>query len=78
MAKTFWLEDGIYEAEHHSIAAVPGMKERTILVDGFSKRYSMTGWRLGYAVMPTELAEKIELARRYPSPGDAGGARQLQ
>lgn len=51
----------IYDAKHVSIAAVPGMKERTILVDGFSKRYSMTGWRLGYGVMPAELAERIAL-----------------
>ena len=51
----------IYEAEHVSIASVPRMKERTILVDGFSKRYSMTGWRLGYGVMPRELAERIAL-----------------
>lgn len=49
----------IYEGEHHTIAAVPGMKERTILLEGFSKTYAMTGWRLGYAAMPAELAEHI-------------------
>lgn len=44
-----------------SIAALPGMKERTILVDGFSKTYSMTGWRLGYGIMPLALAQQVEL-----------------
>lgn len=49
----------IYEGEHHSIAAQPGMKERTILLDGFSKTYAMTGWRLGYGVMERSLAQQI-------------------
>jgi len=40
----------IYDGEHHSMLSVPGMKERTILIHGFSKTYAMTGWRLGYAV----------------------------
>jgi aspartate/methionine/tyrosine aminotransferase len=44
-----------------SIFALPGMKERTILVDGFSKTYAMTGWRLGYGVMPAALANRVEL-----------------
>jgi aspartate/methionine/tyrosine aminotransferase len=44
-----------------SIAALPGMKERTIIVDGFSKTYSMTGWRLGYGIMPRELAARVDL-----------------
>jgi aspartate aminotransferase len=44
-----------------SIASLPGMKERTIIVDGFSKTYSMTGWRLGYGIMPKDLAEKVGL-----------------
>lgn len=44
-----------------SIAALPGMAERTILVDGFSKTYAMTGWRLGYAIMPPALAERVAL-----------------
>jgi aspartate aminotransferase len=48
----------IYEGEHQSIATLPGMKERTILIDGFSKTYAMTGWRLGYGVMRKDLAEK--------------------
>jgi aspartate/methionine/tyrosine aminotransferase len=44
-----------------SIAALPGMAERTIIVDGFSKTYAMTGWRLGYGIMPKALAERVEL-----------------
>lgn len=49
----------IYDKPHHSIAALPGMLERTIILDGFSKTYAMTGWRLGYGVMPVELAQRI-------------------
>ena len=45
----------LYEGEHHSIAALPGMAERTIVLDGFSKTYAMTGWRLGYAILPPDL-----------------------
>lgn len=40
----------IYQGQHHSMLSVPGMKERTILVHGFSKTYAMTGWRLGYSI----------------------------
>ncbi len=50
----------IYEGEHHSLYAMPGMKERTVLLDGFSKTYAMTGWRLGWGCMPAELAKKVE------------------
>jgi aspartate/methionine/tyrosine aminotransferase len=49
----------IYEGEHHSIASIPGMQERTIILDGFSKTYAMTGWRLGYGVMPEWLAVQV-------------------
>jgi aspartate/methionine/tyrosine aminotransferase len=45
----------VYEGEHVSIAEVPGMAERTIVLDGFSKTYAMTGWRLGYAILPDVL-----------------------
>jgi aspartate aminotransferase len=48
------LYDG---AEHLSIASVPGMAERTIVLDGFSKTYAMTGWRLGYAIVPSSLVK---------------------
>jgi aspartate aminotransferase len=44
-----------------SIACLPGMQERTIIIDGFSKTYSMTGWRLGFGIMPFELADKVQL-----------------
>ncbi|HEV3486002.1 MAG TPA: aminotransferase class I/II-fold pyridoxal phosphate-dependent enzyme, partial [Vicinamibacterales bacterium] len=47
----------IYEGEHFSIASLPGMAERTIVLDGFSKAYAMTGWRLGYAIVPPQLVE---------------------
>ncbi|MDP9366577.1 MAG: pyridoxal phosphate-dependent aminotransferase [Chloroflexota bacterium] len=49
----------LYEGEHVSIATMPGMAERTILLDGFSKTYAMTGWRLGYGLMPDELAGQV-------------------
>jgi aspartate/methionine/tyrosine aminotransferase len=45
----------------HSIAEVEGMLEKTVIVDGFSKTYSMTGWRLGYMIAPVALAERLEL-----------------
>ncbi len=49
----------LYEGNHDSIIRFPGMQERTILLDGYSKTYSMTGWRLGYGVVPKPLVEKI-------------------
>lgn len=49
----------VYDGEFKSIASIPGMKERTILLDGFSKTYAMTGWRLGFGVTNTELATHI-------------------
>jgi aspartate/methionine/tyrosine aminotransferase len=59
------LSDEIYSrllfdgAQHFSIMSVPGMQERTILLDGFSKTYAMTGWRMGYGVMRADLATHI-------------------
>ena len=49
----------VYEKGFHSIAAVPGAMDRTVFLDGMSKTYSMTGWRLGYGVMPKPLAEHM-------------------
>jgi aspartate aminotransferase len=49
----------LYEGEHVSIATFLGMKERTIILDGFSKTYAMTGWRMGYGVMPEALADQV-------------------
>jgi len=51
----------LYDGEFVSIATLPGMRERTIIVDGFSKAYAMTGWRLGYAIMPARLAKTVTL-----------------
>ena len=50
----------IYDGEHVSIYSMPGMQEQTILLDGFSKTYAMTGWRLGFGVMREDLAKKVE------------------
>src|SRR6202045_3390203 len=49
----------IFEGEHHSIMSIDGMKDRTILLDGFSKTYAMTGWRMGYGVMPVDLVTHV-------------------
>jgi aspartate aminotransferase len=49
----------LFEGEHFSIMSVPGFKERTILLDGFSKTYAMTGWRMGYGVMRDDLAASM-------------------
>jgi aspartate/methionine/tyrosine aminotransferase len=49
----------LYDGEFQSIMTLPGMREHTILLDGFSKTYAMTGWRLGFGVMPVALAEHV-------------------
>jgi aminotransferase len=65
------LTDEIYSeltydgAEHHSIAALPGMKERTLLLHGVSKAFAMTGWRIGFACGPTELIEAMMKIHQY-------------
>jgi aspartate/methionine/tyrosine aminotransferase len=48
-----------FHGQHESIASRPGMAERTVVIDSFSKTYAMTGWRLGYGVMPAKLAERV-------------------
>lgn len=48
-----------YEQKHVSIASLPGMKERTVLINGFSKSYAMTGWRLGYACAPANILSQM-------------------
>jgi aspartate/methionine/tyrosine aminotransferase len=55
-SRNFYLD-----SEFVSIASLPGMQERTIIVDGFSKAYAMTGWRLGYAIMPEDLCKAVTL-----------------
>jgi aminotransferase len=54
-----------FEGEHVSIAALPGLKERTIFLHGFSKAYAMTGFRIGYACGPTELIEAMMRIHQY-------------
>jgi len=49
----------LYEGKHISIASLPGMLDKTILLNGFSKTYAMTGWRLGYAILPPKLIEPV-------------------
>ena len=51
----------VYEGEHVSLASLPGLAERTIVLDGFSKTYAMTGWRLGYAILPEPLVKPFSL-----------------
>lgn len=65
------LADEIYseltygDQEHISIASIDGMKERTIVINGFSKAYSMTGWRLGYALGPAEIISQMTKLHQY-------------
>ena len=49
----------LYDGEHRSIAAIPGMESLAIVLDGFSKTYAMTGWRLGYGIMPAPMAQVV-------------------
>lgn len=55
----------LYEGTHHSLAALDGMHERTVTINGFSKAYSMTGWRLGYLAAPPALIDPIIRLRQY-------------
>jgi aminotransferase len=65
------LSDEIYseltydEVPHHSIAALPGMKERTVFLHGFSKAFAMTGWRIGYACGPADIIEAMMKIHQY-------------
>ncbi len=52
-------KDILYTGEHYSISSIPGMQDRTIILDGFSKSFAMTGWRLGYGIMPEELVPHV-------------------
>lgn len=66
----FVLSDEIYAEltyldNHVSIASLPGMKERTVLINGFSKSHAMTGWRLGYACAPAEIIEQMLKIHQY-------------
>src|SRR5438477_10364438 len=55
----------VYDTEHVSIASIPGMQERTILLDGFSKAYAMTGWRIGYVAAPAHILEAMLKVHQY-------------
>lgn len=55
----------VYEGEHVSIASFPGMRERTIIINGFSKSFAMTGWRLGYLAAPKLFAEQMLKLHQY-------------
>lgn len=78
----FVLSDEIYEylvydnLRHYSIASLPGMKERTVTVNGFSKAYSMTGWRLGYLVGPKEIVQHILAIHEHSVTGPASFAQR--
>ena len=66
----FVLSDEIYAeltycGDHVSIASIPGMKERTIVINGFSKAYAMTGWRLGYAMGPKKIIEQMTKIHQF-------------
>lgn len=66
----FVLSDEIYseltyQGRHCTIAALPGMKERTVLINGFSKSYAMTGWRLGYACAPERILSQMLKIHQY-------------
>ena len=66
----FVLSDEIYaeltyKDDHVSIASIPGMKERTIVINGFSKAYAMTGWRLGYAAGPDKIIEQMTKIHQF-------------
>ena len=66
----FVLSDEIYselsyKEDHVSIACIPGMKERTVLINGFSKAYAMTGWRLGYACGPREIIKLMTKIHQF-------------
>ena len=72
MAHDFFIvADEIYEKlvyggeKHISIASLPGMKERTIVINGFSKTYAMTGWRMGYAAGPKEIISPMTKLHQY-------------
>ncbi|MDO4198543.1 MAG: aminotransferase class I/II-fold pyridoxal phosphate-dependent enzyme [Erysipelotrichaceae bacterium] len=72
-----------YDWKHCSIASLPGMKERTITVSGFSKTYAMTGWRLGYAMAPLQIMEQMKKIHQYtimaaPTPSQYAGIEALQ
>ncbi|MGN0432295.1 MAG: aminotransferase class I/II-fold pyridoxal phosphate-dependent enzyme [Lachnospiraceae bacterium] len=72
-----------YKGEHVSIASLPGMQERTILINGFSKAYAMTGWRMGYACGPAKIIEQMTKIHQFaimcaPTTGQYAGIEALR
>ena len=72
-----------YKEKHISIAQMPGMQERTILINGFSKAYAMTGWRLGYACGPADIIEQMLKVHQYaimcaPTPSQYAAVEALK
>lgn len=72
-----------YKGKHVSIASLPGMQERTILINGFSKAYAMTGWRMGYACGPTKIIEQMTKIHQFaimcaPTTGQYAGIEALK
>ena len=72
-----------YKEDHVSIASIPGMQERTILINGFSKAYAMTGWRLGYACGPRKIIEQMTKLHQYaimcaPTPSQYAAVEALR
>ena len=73
----------IYEGEHHMMAALPGMRERTITISGLSKTFSVTGWRIGYILAPPDVTSAIRKMHDFltvgaPAPLQEAGARALE
>lgn len=73
----------VYGVEHVCFPALPNMKERTILLGGFSKTYAMTGWRLGYAAAPGEILAGMHKVHQYivmcaPTPAQVAGVEALR
>ncbi len=72
----------VYGSDHTCVAALPGMRERTVLVDGFSKAYAMTGWRVGYACAPAHILEAMLKVHQYtimcaPTASQAAALRAI-
>ena len=72
-----------YKGEHTTIASFPGMKERTVLINGFSKAFAMTGWRLGYACAPEQILTQMLKIHQFaimcaPTPSQYAGVEALR
>lgn len=78
------LSDEIYEyiiyppARHHSFGALPGMFDRTLTVNGFSKAYAMTGWRLGYMAAPKHFAKAAAVIQSQSTSGASSIAQHVR